>query len=156
MPPPPSTVREIRADDLPAFLEASPSTASMGPYLLRQQSNGIGTALLAHHREQLVGYVELCWTWPPEARNLHVFTPRRNQGFGTLLLAAAEVAASARADALQLRVGTQNPEARRLYDRLGYTATGEFEETTYSFIDETGAQQTATEVDEFMVKRLVC
>lgn len=154
-PHPPTTIREIRSSDLSAFLVARPATTSMGPYLLRQQSNGIGTGLVAYQGTELVGSLELCWTTPPEVRNVHVVDSRRNQGFGTWLLTAAEEAAvEAHSRTLKLSVGVENPDARRFYERLGYRITGERTQTTYSYLDAAGTQQSATEVDELMVKQL--
>ncbi|GAB3194483.1 GNAT family N-acetyltransferase [Nesterenkonia suensis] len=164
-------VREIREPDLPSFLTARPEVASMGPYLLRQQAHGIGTGLIACCDGELVGSLELCWTWPAEVRNVHVVETRRGHGIGTALLGAAEQAVLERAAqgeppddgdpaddeealTLQLRVDLNNPAARRLYERLGYRPTGERTTTTYSSVDDDGAPGTATETEERMVKRL--
>ncbi|GAA1175501.1 GNAT family N-acetyltransferase [Nesterenkonia xinjiangensis] len=154
-------VREVRGDDLPAFLAARPDAPSMGPYLLRQRTNGIGTGLVALDGETLVGSLELCWTWPPEVRNLHVVEARRMQGIGTALLAAAEAAVRHRGSqegeeelVLQLHVGEGNPSARRLYERLGYRPTGQRTSTRYSSLDDDGTTRTATEIDELLVTHL--
>lgn len=157
-------VREIREDDLPAFQAARPDAASMGPYLLRQKAHGIGTGLVARIGDELAGSLELCWTWPPEVRNVHVVEARRGQGVGTALLAAAEQAVWRRAAesssgdtdelAVQLWVGLENPAARRLYERLGYRLTGERASTTYSYVDDDGSTGTATETEERLIKRL--
>lgn len=164
-------VREIRATDLPSFLTARPDAASMGPYLLRQQTNGIGTGLVAFCGEELTGSLELCWTWPAEVRNVHVVGPWRGRGIGTALMNAAEQAVLERATqgelpddgepaddeealALHLRVGLDNAAARRLYERLGYRATGECTSTTYSYLDHDGVARIAAETEELLVKRL--
>ncbi|MGQ7787502.1 GNAT family N-acetyltransferase [Nesterenkonia sp. K-15-9-6] len=165
------TVREIRATDLPAFLAARPDAASMGPYLLRQQTSGIGTGLVAFCGEELSGSLELCWTWPAEVRNVHVVETWRGQGIGTALMNAAEQAVLARAAqgesaddgepaddeealSLQLRVSADNAGGRRLYERLGYRPTGVRTTTTFSSVDDGGAPGTATETEELLVKRL--
>jgi RimJ/RimL family protein N-acetyltransferase len=51
-------------------------------------------------------------------------------------------------------VGLENPAARRLYERLGYRATGEQTTTTYDFVDADGVTRSATETVEWMVKEL--
>ena len=47
-----------------------------------------------------------------------------------------------------------NPGARRLYERLGYVATGEMSTVTYDYVDAEGLSRTATETDERLVKVL--
>ena len=47
-----------------------------------------------------------------------------------------------------------NPDARRLYQRLGYAPTGELSTVTYEYVDAEGVARTATETDEMLVKVL--
>ncbi|MGP9843822.1 GNAT family N-acetyltransferase [Brachybacterium sp. 107] len=77
----------------------------------------------------------------------------RGRGIGTDLMHAAEKRC-APATAVRLRVGLDNPGARRLYERLGYAGTGELQTTTYEFRDADGHLRSATETDEWMEKRL--
>ena len=70
---------------------------------------------------------ELRATFPgvPLLNHLEVAAPWRRRGIGTALVHACEQAALARGhDVLLLGVGLDNPEAKRLYDRLGYLDWG--------------------------------
>ncbi|ODT28281.1 MAG: hypothetical protein ABS63_04865 [Microbacterium sp. SCN 70-27] len=61
--------------------------------------------------------------------------------------------ASGEAGELSVGVGLDNADARRLYERLGYSATGEVTTTTYLYVDADGEHE-ATETDERLVKQL--
>lgn len=90
----------------------------------------------------------------PELRNLHVRPEFQRRGVGSAIAAAAE-GAVARAGGTRLSVGValDNGGARRLYERLGYRATGELTTTTYTYVDGDG-EHVATETDERLVKAL--
>lgn len=61
----------------------------------------------------------------PTADDVHVHEAHRGRGGGTLLLAAAEQSMQERGRLLSgVSGGLGNPDATRLYRRLGYTATG--------------------------------
>ncbi len=64
---------------------------------------------------------------------------RQGEGFGTVLIHALEAAAQARG-VTRVRVGveTGNGGARRLYERLGYTATGQVQLSSWDSEDEHG------------------
>lgn len=90
----------------------------------------------------------------PELRNLHVEPAFQGRGAGTRVIAAAEAACLRLGfAALAVGVATDNPGARRLYERCGYEGTGELTTTTYTYVDRTGEHQ-ATETDERLIKRL--
>lgn len=92
---------------------------------------------------------------PIELKNLNVRPDRRGQGIGTALVAAAEEWTRARGHTrLSMGVAVDNPGARRLYERLGYVATGEMSTVTYDYVDAEGLSRTATETDERLVKVL--
>ncbi len=150
----PLEVREFRPADAAEIAEASPSWASiMGP-LLDAKSAGTGTTIVAFTDAQPVGLVELVWGEPAcLVRNLHVLERFRGQGYGSELIRAAERAA-APAPTVRLAVGVDNPQARRLYERLGYRPTGEQQTVTYSYIDAMGVARTATETSDFLEKAL--
>lgn len=64
----------------------------------------------------------------------------RNQGIGTLLLKEAESDLKARGfRRVQLNVGQDNPDARRLYERQGYNVVGP-DPGRWSYIDEKGSR----------------
>ena len=92
----------------------------------------------------------------PELGHLEVIGPLWGQGIGTALIRAA--AATARQfghDRLILAVGVDNPNARRLYERLGYvdwdhgTIVGTWVER-----DHDGPPVTLSETCHVLVKRL--
>ncbi|MBN9199982.1 MAG: GNAT family N-acetyltransferase [Microbacterium chocolatum] len=91
----------------------------------------------------------------PELKNLHVSPDLRSKGIGTAIIAAAEAAAVATGHAtISVGVGVDNPDARRLYERLGYTATGRIETYRYTYVDPDGDERSATETAEYLNKRL--
>jgi GNAT superfamily N-acetyltransferase len=62
----------------------------------------------------------------PVLNHLEVTPPRQRRGIGTALIRACEAAARERGhDVLSLGVGLDNPDARRLYERLGYHDWGQ-------------------------------
>ncbi len=64
---------------------------------------------------------------------------RQGEGFGTALIRALEASAGARG-VTRVRVGveTGNDGARRLYERLGYAATGQVQLSSWDSEDEQG------------------
>lgn len=70
--------------------------------------------------------------YEPEAglvrlRHLYVLEAERGRGVGRLLV--ARLVDHARAHSRHVRLRTQNPEAARLYESLGFVATGRANET---------------------------
>ncbi|WP_200826307.1 GNAT family N-acetyltransferase [Microbacterium timonense] len=147
------SVREIQPGDASLLTDASPSWGSIVRPLLAAREATTGTTLIGFAGALPVGLVELVWTDPVELRNLHVLPPYRGRGYGTQLLLAAERTVS-RARVLRLAVGLDNLEARRLYERLGYRATGEQQTVTYTYVDSAGVERRATETSEFLIKLL--
>ncbi|MFJ4294972.1 hypothetical protein [Curtobacterium sp. NPDC089689] len=56
--------------------------------------------------------------------------------------------------ALRIGVAQDNPDARRLYERAGYVATGEVEEYDYTFVGDDGRWVTAHEASVYLAKDL--
>ncbi len=108
--------------------------------------------LVAWVGERPIGSGELLWSDPPELRYLHVGEQWQGRGVGTALIAEAERRCEGRS-AIMVGVGLDNPRARRLYERLGFTGTGEYSTTTYTYVDATGPHE-ATETDEALVKHV--
>jgi ribosomal protein S18 acetylase RimI-like enzyme len=78
----------------------------------------------------------------------------RNLGIGTTMLQVAEAdLRSRRYRWVTLNVGVDNPEARRLYERLGYAVVAS-EPGIWSYLDETGARREVHEPAWRMEKRL--
>lgn len=86
---------------------------------------------------------------------LAVRPARRSQGIGTFLVAQLEAAAvRAGMPAARLSVEDTNPDARRLYERLGYTAAGT-EAAEWDEDDGDGGTRRHTAVCTVMTKRLL-
>ena len=92
----------------------------------------------------------------PALIHLHVRDTRRGRGVGTLLVRAAEEAVDRRGGTvLALGVGVDNPDAARLYDRLGYHRTGVLDTFEYTWIDPDGGQHHERETSELLLRSLV-
>jgi len=133
----------------------------------RQQS-GDSAFLLARWTGDVVGRVEVMWTGPrmprvaehhpgiPEINGLDVLQSVRRRGIGTALLLAAENMARPRGcHTIGLGVGLENPQAERIYRRLGYAGDLAYTDT-YVWIDEDGQSHDAADPCRFLMKALVC
>lgn len=90
----------------------------------------------------------------PEINGLDVLPHVRRLGIGTALLLAAEDAARKRGcRAVGLGVGTDNPEAERIYRSLGYVGDLAYTDT-YVWIDENGQSHDAVDSCRFLTKAL--
>lgn len=147
----------------------SPGHARWHEDRLDLQLAGEGTYLIAWSGDRPVGHVFLRLTGsrdPLVRRNLgdcpvlsalSVWPEEyRNQGVGTALLVEAErIASEAGETCLAIGVGDDNPGARRLYERLGYTDWGHGEiESTWGYVDENGRQIRESELITYLVKQL--
>ena len=91
----------------------------------------------------------------PALIHLHVRDHHRGRGVGTMLVQAAEQAVGRRGGtALALGVGVDNPDAARLYDRLGYRRTGVLDTLEYSWIDDDDGQHHERETSELLLHGL--
>ncbi|QCU76939.1 GNAT family N-acetyltransferase [Citricoccus sp. SGAir0253] len=90
-----------------------------------------------------------------ELNHLQVRGQYRGQGVGSALIAAAEDSAS-QAGRYQVAVGVaeDNPDAERLYRRLGYRPTGIIDVSEYDWITPEGMLRHETERDHLLVKDL--
>ena len=85
---------------------------------------------------------------------VRVRTEYRNQGVGTHLMLTTEADLSQRGFRYAtLNVGRQNPDAQRLYERLGYLIVGA-EPGHWSYLDENGIRRNVYEPAWRMEKRL--
>ena len=90
-----------------------------------------------------------------EFNHLQVRDQYRGQGVGSALIAAAEALASqAGRDQIAVGVAEDNPDAERLYRRLGYHPTGVIDVSRYDWITAEGAVRHETERDHLLVKDL--
>lgn len=134
---------------------------------LRRQDSGEAAFLVAWLDEEPVGVGLLQWggcvgdntraAFPDavEVNHLQVRESHRGAGIGTGLISAAEELAKADGRRqVVLAVDADNPLARSLYLRLGYRPTGIVDTITYSYRDEAGHEQQATETSEALTKAL--
>lgn len=136
----------------------------------------------AHHANQLSGHTTYLVAWQgqeplgsgvlqwngcigPNARfaypeavelnHLQVRDKHRGQGVGSALTTAAEALAS-KAGRYQVAIGVadDNPDAERLYRRLGYRPTGVVDVSEYDWVTDEGSRRHETERDQLLVKDL--
>jgi GNAT superfamily N-acetyltransferase len=132
-----------------------------------RQRTGQTTYLVAWQDQEPLGSGVLQWggcigtnartTYPGavELNHLQVRDQYRGQGVGSALIAAAEALASqAGRQRMAVGVAEDNPDAERLYRRLGYRPTGVIDVSEYDWITPEGAVRHATERDQLLVKEL--
>lgn len=120
-----------------------------------QHCAGALCALVADFNGFPIGQGTIHWqgkpTHPhiPDIQSLRVFDAFRGLGIGSQLLTAGERLVAARGFAqVSLAAGTQNPAARRLYERLGYHAVGEPYNDTWHYVN---AQGVTIQVEEMVI-----
>lgn len=145
-------VRPCAAGDVTTISATEHPGARIAERLFARQERGKSLFLVAWLDGFPVGHGEVVFAPPRELRSLYVADAHRGRGVGTALIHAAE-SASRDVGELSVGVGLDNPEARQLYERLGYVATGEMTTTTYRYVEADGEHE-ATEVDERLVKHL--
>ncbi|MEV4900676.1 GNAT family N-acetyltransferase [Citricoccus sp. NPDC055426] len=90
-----------------------------------------------------------------ELNHLLVRDHCRGQGVGSALIAAAEaLAAQTGRHQMAMGVAEDNPDAERLYRRLGYRSTGVIDVSEYDWITAEGSVRHETEHDHLLVKDL--
>lgn len=89
-----------------------------------------------------------------ELNHLQVREQFRGQGVGRRLIEAAEALAAERGRTrVVVGVSEDNPDAARLYIRLGYEPTGVFDVTEYDWVDDDGVVHHEVEHDQVLVKQ---
>lgn len=132
--------RQLRGDA--AYLVAWRDTTPLGSVVLRRDGY-TGERGRAAHPES----VEIC--------HLQVREEHRGQGVGTALIAAAEHEALRHGHrVVAMGAADDNPGALRLYERLGYRATGIVDVTEYDWVGEDGVVHHAREHDQLLLKNL--
>jgi len=120
-------IRELFRDESIAWNEATTRAA------LQRLLDGteLGTVSIAVYERRACGYAIVTWGYDLEyagrdgfLTELYVVPELRKRGVATRLLARVlDVARAAGAGAVHLQVRTDNPDARRIYDRAGFEAS---------------------------------
>lgn len=132
-----------------------------------EQRAGSATYLVAWEGTEPLGSGLVQWRGPvginarvafpdsAELNHLQVRPERRGSGVGTCLIQAAEDLARARGHhQLGVAVALDNPNAARLYTRLGYVPTEVVDVTAYTWTNGQGQTQHDTETDQLLIKHL--
>ncbi|SSC22060.1 Acyl-CoA N-acyltransferase, partial [Klenkia terrae] len=89
----------------------------------------------------------------PEISNLQVHPDEQGRGHGTALVAAACARAAAAGQAsVGIGVDEDNPDAARLYLRLGFADTGLRYVDSYTWVDHDGVQHDEQEAVRYLVR----
>ena len=147
------SVRRCLATDVPVIAAGEPDGMNYAGSTFARQSAGECAYLIAWDGAEPVGSGELEWAPIPELRNLQVLPTRRGHGVGTAIVAAAEEEA-APFGRIWIGVSEDNPDARRLYERLGYRPAGRTETFSSTSIAADGSTYSITETAEYLEKRL--
>lgn len=131
------------------------------------QSGGATTYLVAWCVDEPLGSAVIQWSgcvgenarkvFPQavEINHLQVREEYRGRGIGTGLIAAAEQLCVSRSKTLvTVGVADENPEAEKLYRRLGYRRSGVSDMSRYVWVAPDGTRQQAEEHDLLLLKNL--
>ncbi len=136
---------------------------------LEDQEKGEGIWLVAWKKDIPVGYLQVRWTGTKDnavqkyithcahLETFGVVKDLQGQGIGTELVKEAEKLTKEKGfNQIGIAVGsTDNPRARSLYERLGYTDWGHGDFTTsWEYMDENGKKGTESEVCVYLLKNL--
>jgi GNAT superfamily N-acetyltransferase len=167
------TIRPAEASQLELLEhEFSPQSLSKHHYKRYEvQKRGEGVYLIAWHDHIPVGHFLLRWTGPTDARVMRYVDVTqsafleaggtqeayRRKGVATALIREAERLAKAKGCfQIGLKVGsTDNPDAKRLYEHLGYVDWGHGDLLiSWEYIDRDGNTGTESEIVTYMYKPL--
>lgn len=155
-------VRPSTAADVPLLEAAMPSRGTdVHQHFHDQQAGGGATYLIVWAGPEPVGSGVISWVGPhlppggrdthPELKNVSVAQAWQGRGAGTRLIRAAiELIRTRGGTGVSIGVGTANPDAARLYERLGFWDTGVLETTAYRYPDEDGVMQDIVEEDRLL------
>lgn len=158
-------IRPCTDQDLEALRSRWPAAGDVHGKHHARQSAGHATYLVAWRGDEPLGSGMVQWdgcvgpaareAFPDavEINHLQVREEFRGQGVGGLLVRAAEDLAARRGRTqVALGVGVDNPDAERLYLRLGYEATGVLDDTEYDWVDEDGVVHHEVERDQVLLR----
>ena len=147
--------------------ERWPASADIADAYYAEQQSGAATFLLGWEGDEPWGWALIQWrgcvgenaraAFPDcvEVNHLQVRPEHQGRGAGTAILAAAEQRARDRGTPhVAVSVALTNPDAARLYRRLGYQPTGVRDVCSYRWRDDQGSWHDETDTAELLVKRL--
>ena len=161
-------IRDCGAGDIEALERHMPTwDGQVHAHLFDQQQAGLWTYMVAWTEDSVpAGVCGIRWDslaeevpapsveWP-RLTNLHVHPTHRGRGVGTALIEAAEDKVRGRGfSRLGISVADDNPEAARLYARLGYVDSGLRRESRYLYPDDAGVLAERVEREVLLVKAL--
>lgn len=159
-PHPPVTVRSCTESDLDLLLQSWPLPGDVHQSHWLSQETGSSTYLVAWRSAEPLGSVVIRWptvgaAGSPELCHLQVRKQFRCQGVGTLLVRDVEQQVLARGiNSLTIAVGLDNPDALRLYERLGYQQTNVIVPREYDWTDQDGVTHHEIEHNQILLRRL--
>jgi len=118
------SVKQLEAADVAAVDRRLPLSR------LRQPAEESSTYLIAWDGDQPVGHAHIAWSGThlavPELQDVFVLPEQRRRGIASELTRAAEADARSRGwDRISLSVSQDgNPDARELYEKLGFVEAG--------------------------------
>lgn len=132
----PAIVQMLAEDILGSAREVvdSPLPAAYEEAFLHIQKDHNNTCIVACKNEEIVGYMQITYipclshqgAWRANFENIRVKKNMRGGGIGTAMLQFALAAAKAReCRVVQLTTDKERKDARRFYEKLGFSATHE-------------------------------
>jgi GNAT superfamily N-acetyltransferase len=163
----PVMVSPATEHDLDRLRELVPTVDDVAGHHYEQQRTGTATFLVCSDHDEPLGWGLVQWrgclgeharaAFPScvELNHLQVRPEHRNRRAGSAVLAAAEQLVRNRGGAqLAVSVSVENPDAARLYRRLGYQPTGVLDACSYSWFDAEGHRHDEVETAQLLVKDL--
>lgn len=146
-------VRPCRPADVPVLTATEPPGALLARQFFAGQQAGSIVYLVGWLDGTPAGTGILTRGARPELKNLQVREGFRDRGVGRAIIESAELLARD-AGILLIGVGIDNPDAQRLYHRLGFRPTGRLTSTTYRYFDDDGIEREVTETAQDLEKVL--
>lgn len=160
-------IRSCDEHDLVALRSLWPTADDVHGAHYAEQRDGTATYLVAWQDEEPLGSGLVRWRGPVgtnaraarpdsvEINHLQVREEWRGRGVGTTLITAAEQLVKDRGcSLLALSVAVDNPDATRLYRRLGYIPTGIIDVCAYSWTGDDGQRHHEVETSELLIRSL--
>lgn len=158
-------IRPCTADDLRVLTVSWPVSGGVHEAHAAEAANGTSDYLVAWRQDEPLGSAVIRWAGYDGAEgraahpdaveicHLQVRSEHRGKGVGTALIVFSERRAFERGHRrIAVGVADDNPDARKLYERLGYWPTGIVDVSEYDWIDADGVTHHALEHDQMLLK----